>query len=429
MTTRFVPILAVAVVAACSRSSSSSTGPGPTGALDVTITAPAGVTAKVHVITPDDSVITINASQTLNGLAPGNYLVRASSGTTADPIVGTGYTGAVTGSPATVAGGQTASATVTYGAPRANVGVLWVANEAGNTISGFSSANLSASGAPAPGIVLGDGSGTSSVKTPMGVAVDSSGGVWWVSGTNTISYYTASQVAASTNAAPARKITSASLSDAISLAFDPSGDLWVADRIHSSLNEFTPAQLQSGGSQPASVIIGRVLGSLQRPWPMAFDAKGDLWVSNFDDSSVVGYAPAQLQASGYPVPYAAISLSPGLSNPMGIAFDPQGNLWVGNLKDSLSKFTPDQLTSVGRPTPAIAITFSSVTTPDALAFDNSGSLWVLGFVSNKLLKFTANQLTSSGAPAPAVLITTNAGSLTIPGGMVFSPSAGNVPVP
>ena len=426
---RFDRICLIALLAACSKSSGSSTGPGPTGSLDVTITAPAGVAAKVHVITPDDSVITISASQTLNGLAPGNYLVRASSGTTADPIVGTGYTGAVTGSPATVAGGQTASATVTYGSPRANAGMLWVANEAGNTISGFSSANLSASGSPTPAIVLGDGSGTSSVKTPSGVAVDSSGGLWFTNATNTLSYYSVGQIASSTNAAPARHLTSSALSQAMGIAFDASGDLWVSDRVKSTLNEFTPAQVQAGGAQTPVVIVGRVLGSLQRPWPMAFDAKGDLWVSNFDDSSVVGYSPAQLQSSGYPVPFAGISLSPGLSNPMGIAFDPQGNLWVGNLKDTLTKFTPDQLTTVGRPTPAVVITFASVTTPDALAFDDSGSLWVLGFVSNKLMKFTANQLTSSGSPAPAVLITNSAGSLTIPGGMAFSPSAANVPVP
>lgn len=422
-------LLALAALACSKSNNSSGTGPGPTGSLDVTVTAPSGVAGKVFVITPDDSLITITSSQTLNGLTPGDYLVRASSGVTADPIIGTAYTPAITGSPANVAGGQTASATVTYSSPRANAGVLWVANEAGNTISGFSVANLSASGAPAPAIVLGDGSATSSVKTPSGVAVDSSGGLWWTNSTSTLYYYTASQIVSSTNAAPARKITSSALAQGISITFDPSGALWVADRIHSSLNMFTPAQLQAGGAQTPAVIIGRVLGSLERPWPMAFDAKGNLWVSNFDDSSVVGYSRAQIATSGYPVPFAAISFSPGSSNPMGIAFDPQGNLWVGNLKDTLTKYTPDQLTSVGRPTPSVIITFSSITTPGGLAFDNSGALWVLGFVSSKLMKFNANQLTSSGSPAPVVNITANSGSLVIPGGMQFSPPAANVPVP
>src|SRR5215471_2625065 len=98
-------LLLCIVLAACSKSNNSTTGPGPTGSLDITITAPAGVSAKVRVISPDDSVITLTASRTLNGLTPGNYLVSASAGADADPIVGTGYNAAVTGSPATVAGG------------------------------------------------------------------------------------------------------------------------------------------------------------------------------------------------------------------------------------------------------------------------------------------------------------------------------------
>ena len=62
-------------LAACSKSNSGGTGPGPTGSLDITITAPGGVSAKVNVITPSDSLITITTSQTINGLVPGNYTV------------------------------------------------------------------------------------------------------------------------------------------------------------------------------------------------------------------------------------------------------------------------------------------------------------------------------------------------------------------
>ena len=116
---RALALAALLAVAACSKSNSGGTGPGPTGSLDVTITAPAGVSAKVSIITPNDSVITISSSQTVNGLAPGDYVVRASPGVTADPIVSIAYTGAITGSPATVTAGQTANATVTYTTPRA----------------------------------------------------------------------------------------------------------------------------------------------------------------------------------------------------------------------------------------------------------------------------------------------------------------------
>ena len=422
--------LLLLAVTACSKSSSNGgTGPGPNGSLDVTITAPAGVTGKVTIITPTDSLITITSSQTLNGLAPGNYIVRASAGVTVDPIVSTGYTGAVTGSPASVVAGQTAAATVTYSAARPGAGVLWVASQLGNTMSGFSSAQLATTGAPAPAVVLGSGGPASNMQNELSIAVDSSGGIWWVEDTDTLRYYSASQVAGSGNPAPARKLVSASLTTARAVAFDPKGNLWVADQAHSNLNEFTAAQLAAGGAQTATVVISPVFGSIKRPWAIAFDKKGDLWVANYGDSSIAGFSPAQLATSGAPVPFAGISGSKGTANAIGIAFDPAGNLWVATFADTISKFTPDQLTSIGAPTPSVILKMPAGTFSIPIAFDNSGDLWVCAYIHNKLYMFTPAQLTATGSPTPAVTISATGSSISSVNAMAFSPPASNLPIP
>ena len=82
-----------------------------TGQLDVTVAGlPGGVDADVAVSGPGGYATSLTASGTLSDLTPGNYLIEAN-----DVVVGEdAYVGTVTGSPASVAPGATASATVDY---------------------------------------------------------------------------------------------------------------------------------------------------------------------------------------------------------------------------------------------------------------------------------------------------------------------------
>jgi hypothetical protein len=54
---------------------------------------------------------------------------------------------------------------------------------------------------------------------------------------------------------------------------------------------------------------------------LAFDASGNLWISNVASASVIEFAPSQLVTSGSPSPNTTITGS-SLSNPFGLAFDP-----------------------------------------------------------------------------------------------------------
>jgi DNA-binding beta-propeller fold protein YncE len=72
---------------------------------------------------------------------------------------------------------------------------------------------------------------------------------------------------------------------------------------------------------------------LSEPKGLAFDSSGNLFVANFGNSTI-----EEFNSSGHGTVFA----SSGLSNPYGIAFDPiNGDLFVGNNNGTIEKFNPN----------------------------------------------------------------------------------------
>ena len=257
---------------------SSPTGPSAsTGSLTVTITAPAGVTPTVTVSGPGGYQQSLSATQTLSGLAPGSYTVTAASVTVANPIVAAVYDATVTGGPATVTAGATAAASVSYAA-RPGTGALWVVTLgdlfSSSRVVEFAASQLAASGSPTPAVTL--------------------------------------------------SATGGSLNRPGLLAFDASGNLWVANGGNHTVVEFAASQLGASGSPTPTVTVSATSGSLNNPAGLAFDASGNLWVANAGTSNtVVEFVASQLAASGSPTPTVTVSTTIGsLTLPIGLAFDP-----------------------------------------------------------------------------------------------------------
>ena len=83
------------------------------------------------------------------------------------------------------------------------------------------------------------------------------------------------------------------------LAFETSGDLWVANSFNNTLNEYTRTQLAQASPAPSVVITSaRYSNNLNGPTGLAFDSAGDLWVVNGSGDSVVEYTQAELTKSG-----------------------------------------------------------------------------------------------------------------------------------
>jgi hypothetical protein len=205
------------------------------------------------------------------------------------------------------------------------------------------------------------------------------------------------------------------------MAFDPSGDLWVANENTSDLFELTKAQLAMPNPAPAVTIFAGS-GALANPFGMAFDSSGNLWVVSNAGSKVYEYTKSELSASGGPTP--ATTISDFSSTPIfGDAFDASGDLWVSTVK-SVVEFSKAELTTKG-PEPTVTISSSGGA---QLVFDASGDLWMVTGggpdcfgtpCTNQVVELTKAQLSTSGSPTPAVTI-----SSTVPGsptGSLYGP--------
>ena len=218
----------------------------------------------------------------------------------------------------------------------------------------------------------------------------------------------------------------------VAMAFDRSGDLWVANFNTGTVVELTRAQLAMPNPVP-NVTITLPSGAVAVPTGMAFDPWGDLWVVDSGVSQIVEYTKAQLTTSGSPTPVAILSATiPGA--PLGDMFDRSGDLWVTvQLSSScpngcVVEFSRAEL-GVTNPTPTVTITSTGGAN---MAFTQSGDMWMVtgggGAVgtpacfgtpcTNELVEFTRAQLRKSGAPTPAVIISTTAANSS---GSMFGP--------
>jgi hypothetical protein len=120
------------------------------------------------------------------------------------------------------------------------------------------------------------------------------------------------------------------------LAFDGPGDLW-ATICHSasgvrteSIVEFSRAQVTAGGAPTptVSIAVPALNGAESCPIALAFDGTGDLWVAMASSRLLVEYPKAQL-SSVSPQPSVAfvLSNSPG-DNPVGLTFGEDDTAWV-----------------------------------------------------------------------------------------------------
>ena len=160
---------------------------------------------------------------------------------------------------------------------------------------------------------------------------------------------------------------SAGLSEPIGMAFDSSGNLYVANYEESTISEVTP-----GGA----VSLFASGGGLDGPTGMAFDASGNLYVANWNDSTISKVTPGGAVST-------FVSSSEGLAEPFGLAFDSSGNLYVANEgTNTINKVTPNGTVST------FANSTNGLSDPTGLAFDASGNLFVSSRDNDTISKVT-----------------------------------------
>jgi sugar lactone lactonase YvrE len=221
------------------------------------------------------------------------------------------------------------------------------------------------------------------------------------------------------------KVSASGLSSPEGVAFDPSGNLWVADSGSSRVLEYT-LPLTTGES--ASIVIGQenygfnssqsFIGQtgLDSVVGITFDKSGDLWVTDSQNNRVLEFKPPFSSGENASIVIGQSSFLDGTQNlanqstlysPFGVAFDSSGNLWVSDsgfsrVLEYRAPFTNFESASLvlgqqnftGNFT---TITQASIGHPGGMVFDSSANLWVSDRDNKRVLKFASPFSTGESA--------------------------------
>jgi sugar lactone lactonase YvrE len=183
------------------------------------------------------------------------------------------------------------------------------------------------------------------------------------------------------------------LSSPAGMAFDAAGDLFVSNTSNGTISEITP-----------SGVVTTFASGLGEPEGLVFGSNGNLFVAGGTSNKIYEITPGGVVST---------FASSNLDAPVGLAIDSSGNIYAANqFNGTIVKFTPG----------GSASTFASgLSTLDDLVFDSSGNLWVsdsngFGSTSGTVLKFTPGGSSSTiltGLNNPANMAFDSAGNLFI----------------
>jgi sugar lactone lactonase YvrE len=197
--------------------------------------------------------------------------------------------------------------------------------------------------------------------------------------------------------------TSALLSEPAGLALDCSGNLYIADVGNNTVREVTPEGVistvagngtagYSGDGGPASSA------ELNYPRNLAFDASGNLYIADFYNNAVRKVTPAgtitTIAGNGAPgfSGDGGPATSATLTNPAGVAVDRGGNLYItDDNNERIRKVTPSGTISTYAGTGAMSFcgdggpaTDACFFYPNTIAVDASGNLYITDYYNNRI---------------------------------------------
>jgi sugar lactone lactonase YvrE len=327
-------------------------------------------------------------------------------------------------------------------------GNLWVADQNNNRVLEYKAPFSTHEAAT---LVIGQssftGSGTATTSTglsgPTGLAFDSSHNLWVVDMGNSrvLEYETpfstgeASTLVigqASFTSSDYSTTNSTNLSYATGLAFDSSGNLWVADQGNDRVVEY---KAPFTTHEAASLVIGQAgfttsnagattASNLNGVKALTFDSSGNLWAVDFRQSRVLEYtAPFSThEAAALAIGQTSFTSrecaftstcaanSTNLFDPNAVAFDSGGNLWVADgdnnrVLEYSAPFSTHEgaalvLGQSGLTGHEAATTQTGLGAPEGLAFDSGHNLWVADYANSRVLEYGGAAVTTTTSTTP-----------------------------
>jgi hypothetical protein len=205
---------------------------------------------------------------------------------------------------------------------------------------------------------------TSGLNVPCGLAFDASGNLF-------VANDGGDSVLKITPAGVSTVFANSNLGIPYDLAFDPKGNLFVVNNRINTLVKFTP--------QGVGTVIGDSSSGINTPSGMACDAAGNAYVLN-GNQTIEKFAPDGTHSI---VAGVAFTTTHGVDFATDLAFDHAGNMYVGNRGDNtITKFTPGGTWSV------FATFATGVNVPYGMAFDSSDNLYVVNNGNHTIEQFT-----------------------------------------
>jgi sugar lactone lactonase YvrE len=288
-------------------------------------------------------------------------------------------------------------------------GNVYVADSSNHTIRKITSAGVVTTLAGTPGVSgTADGTGTSAqFNTPWGVAVDGSGNIYvGDSGNSTIRKVTPAGVVTTFAGSAGNYIeadgsgTSAALNGPSGLAFDTSGNLFVADQYGDTIRKITPAGMVttlSGSWRQTGTSDGT--GSAARfdsPTGLAVDSAGNVYVADHYNHTI-----RKVTQAGVVTTLAGLGGTSGSADgtgsaarfmsPMGVAVDSAGKVYVADAAgETIRVVTPGGVVTTLSGSAGLkgsidgtgaAARFNG---PDGLSLSSSGTLYVSDNANNTI---------------------------------------------
>ncbi len=248
-------------------------------------------------------------------------------------------------------------------------GNLWIALGSGE-LRRYSARALGTSGVKTPDVTLTGASLRTGTPGPIGIAFDEAGNLWTSVGwSKKVLRFGAAQLTAS--GSPTPEVELSGLGEPHALAFDAAGNLWVGDYTSGAPRVHKVAATELGASgtvTPARSIDSKdtsPVSSFTSPAGLAFDASGNLWVAYGTQGVVVRLTPTELAGSGTATVTPSVQIDAG--GPKGLTFDEAGNLWMAYNAGKISRLSPAQLAVSGAPTPEVVITSPDLGATDGVA--------------------------------------------------------------